>query len=103
MDKATLNVKLSPETVRSLEQLARTRGQSVDELVQAALVNCYQTDLLQLPQSQRRAVEGYLEGYLSIGKLAEKMGMHVLELRHWLAEHGLAQNSRFAEEDAANA
>lgn len=103
MDKATLNVEVSRETVRSLEQLSRARGESVDDLVRAALVSCYQTELLHLPQGQKRAIEAYLEGYLSIGKLAEKMGMHVLDLRRWLAEHGLGQNSRFAAEDVTNA
>jgi len=103
MSKATVSLELGTETVRSLEHLSQTRGQSVEELVRAAVVSCYQTELLHLPQSQRRAIEAYLGGYLSLGKLSEKMGMHVLDLRRWLAEHELGQNSNFDEDDVANA
>jgi hypothetical protein len=31
------------------------------------------------------------------------MGMHALELRRWLAEHGIAQLNAYGDEDVANA
>ena len=47
---------------------------------------------MDLPHSQRQAVEAYRGGFISIGRLAEVMGMHVLELRQWLAEHAIDEN-----------
>lgn len=103
MNTATLHIKVSPEMAEGLKQLAKSRGQPVGELVRQALSSCYQTELLGLPRSQKLAVDAFLGGYLSLGKLAEKLGMHVLELRRWLNERGLPLNTSYSESDAANA
>ena len=42
---------------------------------------------------QRHALAAYVGGYISIGKLAEALGMHVLDLGRWLSEHGIDQNT----------
>ncbi len=41
---------------------------------------------------QRHALAAYVRGHISIGKLAEALGMHVPDLRRWLSEHGIEQN-----------
>jgi len=42
---------------------------------------------------QRHALAAYARGYISIGKLADALGMHVLDLRLWLSKHGIDQNT----------
>ena len=100
---ATLHVKIDPETDTCLKQLAARRHTSKGQLVREAVSACYQTSLLALPLQQRQAISAYEGGFISSGRLAGAMGMHVLDLRHWLKEHGLAQNSSFSDQDAANA
>jgi len=53
-------------------------------------------------EKQRRAVEAFRGGYISIGKLAEEMGMHVWHLQKWLEEHDDSQNNTFSEDDVKN-
>ena len=52
---------------------------------------------------QRHALAAYVEGYISIGKLAEALGMHILDLRRWLSEHGIKQNTAMSADDHLNA
>jgi len=100
---ATLHVKLDPDTDACLKRLAARRQTSKGQLVRAAISACYETSLMDLPVHQRQAVAAFEGGFISIGRLAEAMGMHVLDLRQWLADHDIAQNSVYAEQDAANA
>ena len=100
---ATLHVKLDSETDRKLKLLAYDHGKSKGQLVREAISACYQTAMEDLPLRQRQAVSAYQGGYISLGKLARVMGMHVLELRGWLKEHGIAALTAFADTDAANA
>lgn len=100
---ATLHVKIDPETDSCLTSLATRRRTSKGQLVREAVTACYQTSLLELPLPQRQAMAAYQGGFISIGRLAQVMGMHVVDLQHWLREHGLAQNSSFSDQDVANA
>ncbi|MFC1452062.1 ribbon-helix-helix protein, CopG family [Verrucomicrobiota bacterium] len=100
---ATLHVKLDNETDSRLKKLASDRGTSKGQLVREAISACYQTSLDELPLRQRQAVSAYQGGYISLGKLARAMGLHVLEARRWLEEHGIAQRNAFGDEDIANA
>ena len=100
---ATLHVKLDGQTDERLKKLAYDRGKSKGQLVREAIEACYQTSLDQLPLRQRQALSAYQGGYISLGKLARVMGMHVLEIRQWLDEHGIAQRNAFGDEDAAHA
>jgi DNA-directed RNA polymerase specialized sigma24 family protein len=100
---ATLHVKLDSETDGKLKKLAYDRGKSKGQLVREALSACYQTAMDELPLRQRRALAAYQGGYISQGKLARVMGMHVLELRGWLKEHEIACSHPFSEADTANA
>ena len=100
---ATLHVKLNPVTDAKLKRLAADRQTSKGQLVREAISACYQTSIDELPVKQQQAIAAYEGGFISVGRLAQAMGMHVLELRHWLREHDIAQNSTFQEQDAANA
>lgn len=102
-NSATLHIKLNPEKDKYLTELARKRHTSKGELIREAITACYQTSLEDLPLQQRQALAAYQGGFISIGRLAKVMGMQVLELRKWLQEHGIAQNTGFTEQDVENA
>ena len=103
MQSSTLHIKVTPELAKGLKMLSRKRETSVGELVRQAVNSCYQLDLLNLSEQQRRAVEAFKGGYISLGKLSEEMGMRVWNTRRWLEEHGIAQNNSFLNEDLKNA
>ncbi len=103
MQTATLHVKLDPEVDARLRQLARKRNVSKGQLVRQAMASCYQLSFDDLPRHQQQALAAYEGGFISLGKLAEKMGRSALEMREWLAEHDILQNTAFALEDADNA
>ena len=103
MQSSTIHIKVKPELAKGLKALSRKRETSVGELVRQAVLSCYQLDLLNLNEKQRRAVEAFQGGYISLGKLAEEMGMNVWNTRKWLNEHEIAQNNSFLEDDVNNA
>jgi hypothetical protein len=103
MQSSTIHIKVKPELAKGLKALSRKRETSVGELVRQAVLSCYQLDLLNLNEKQRRAVEAFQGGYISLGKLAEEMGMNVWNTRKWLTEHDIAQNNSFLEDDVNNA
>jgi len=103
MQSSTLHIKVTPEVANALKSLSKKRETSVGELVRQAVHSCYQLDMLNLNEKMRRAVEAFQGGYVSLGKLAEEMGMNVWDTRMWLTEHDIAQNNSFLEDDISNA
>ncbi len=100
---ATLHVKIAPEVVKNLKYLANIRKQTMGELVRQAINSCYQVDFLELNVEQTRTLSAYRGGFISIGKLAESMGMNVLQIRSWLKEHDIKQNTDYNDMDYINA
>jgi|AP12_2_1047962.scaffolds.fasta_scaffold01239_4 L-lactate utilization protein LutC len=103
MQSSTLHIKVTPEVANALKSLSKKRETSVGELVRQAVHSCYQLDMLNLNEKLRRAVEAFKGGYVSLGKLAEEMGMNVWDTQKWLTEHDIAQNNSFLEDDVSNA
>ena len=103
MQSSTLHIKVTPEVANALKVLSKKRETSVGELVRQAVHSCYQLEMLNLTEKLRRAVEAFQGGYISLGKLAEEMGMNVWDTRKWLTEHDIAQNNSFLEDDVGNA
>jgi hypothetical protein len=103
MQSSTIHIKVKPELAKGLKALARKRETSVGELVRQAVISCYQIDMTNLSDQQRRAVEAFQGGYISLGKLAEEMGMSIWNTRKWLIEHDIPQNNSFFENDVKNA
>ena len=68
-----------------------------------AIFACYQVPVDDLPLRQRHALAAFAGGFISIGKLAESFGMHVLDLRRWLSEHGIDQYTVMSADDRLNA
>lgn len=103
MKSSMLHIKVRPEVAAGLKALAKKRDIPVGELVRSAVNQCYQVEMESMDDRQRRALAAYQGAYISIGKLADEMGMHVLDLRRWLNEHDITQNSSYREDDVANA
>jgi hypothetical protein len=97
--EATLHIKLDLEMDEQLARLARARKSSKGRLVRDAITACYQIPIEELPVQQHRALNAYQGGYISIGKLAEVMGLHVLAVRSWLEERGIVQNTAMSLDD----
>lgn len=98
-----LHIKLDSETDKKLKKLAYDQGKSKGQLVREAISACYQTAMEDLPLRQRQAIAAYQGGYISLGRLARAMGMHVLELRNWMKGHGMPTRETFNESDIAHA
>ena len=101
--EATLHLKLDRATAENLKRIAQSRKKSRGQLVREAIAACYQTEDMDLPKKQERALVAYRGGFISIGKLARVMGMHVLELRGWLHEHGVNQSNVYSDGEDLNA
>ena len=104
MQTATLHVKVEPEIANGLKMLSKRKNVSVGQLVRQAVLASYQLDLASsLNINQKRALEAYQGAYISLSKLAEEMGMNIWDMRSWLRNHNIAQNSSFREDDVTNA
>jgi predicted HTH domain antitoxin len=103
MHSSTLHIKVRQGFAERLKVLAKKRSVPVGELVRDAVASSYQLELADLNERQRMVVSAYKGGYVSLGKLAEEMGMTVLDIRTWLMEHDIAQNNSFSEGDEVNA
>jgi len=99
----TLHIKLDSATNEQLSRLAAARGTSKGRLVRDAISACYHVPIDELPVRQARALAAFEGGFISIGKLAESLGMHVLEMRRWLSEHGIDQGTAMSADDHRNA
>jgi hypothetical protein len=103
MQSSTLHIKVTPEVASALKALSKKRETSAGEWVRQAVHSCYQLEVLNLNEKPRRAVEAFRGGYISLGKLAEEMGMNVWDTRKWPAERDIAQINSFLEDDVTNA
>ena len=103
MQNSTLHIKVTPEMARGLKELSRKKETSVGELVRRAVTSCYLLDMLDLTEKQRRALEAFQGEYISLGKLAEELGMNIWDTRAWLEEHDIPQTNSFLESDVHNA
>lgn len=99
----TLHIKVPSNMALGLKHLAKQRDLSVAELVRLALNSCYQIETLGLKANEKRALEAYRGGYISLDKLAQEMGLYPIDMRQWLQEHEIPQNISFNERDVDNA
>jgi hypothetical protein len=103
MQSSTLHIKIRPEIANGLKMLSKKQDISVGELVRRAILSSYQLNLLNLSVKQKRAIEAFQGGYISIGKLSEEIGMNIWESKKWLQDHEILQNNSFLEDDVKNA
>ena len=103
MGCSTLLMAIDLDKIAAMPCSPSIGGMAKGQLVREAISACYQATLSDLPIQQRQALAAYQGGYISVGKLAKEMGIHVLQLRSWLAEQGIAQRNAYGDEDAARA
>jgi len=104
MQSATLHIKVEPDIANGLKMLSKRKNVSVGQLVRQAVLASYQLDLASsLNINQKRALEAYQGGYISLSKISEEMGMNIWDMRSWLRNHNIALNNSFRENDVSNA
>jgi predicted HTH domain antitoxin len=99
------NVLFTEEQHKKLKSYSRRQGRTMGELVREAVDTTYhKRDLLE--ERRHVAVEAYREGFISLGKVAEVLGLDPMSAREHLAAVGVTAPGLSPEEissDAANA
>ncbi|MFZ2055488.1 MAG: UPF0175 family protein [Candidatus Aminicenantales bacterium] len=99
------NVMLDDEQHRKLKSYAKKEGATLGRLVRDALDVVYERkDALE--KRKQVAMSAYQEGFISLGKLAEVLGLDPVSARKYLKEHSipvLSQNRTEAGRDSGNA
>ncbi len=99
------NIMLKDEQLRRMKLYAKREGTTLGKLVRDAIDTVYgKKD----PVEERRkvALSAYEEGFISLGKLAEVLGLDPVSTRHYLKERGLRvhfQDDKELAKDAENA
>ena len=99
------NILLKDEQHKKLKLHAKKEGATLGELVREALDVVYRK---KDPVEQRRevALSAYREGFISLGKLGEVLGLDPVSARDYLKERGIlvgVQDSGELASDAKNA
>jgi predicted HTH domain antitoxin len=99
------NIMLNDEQHKKLKSYAKKEGATLGRLVRDALDVVYERkDALE--KRKQVALNAYQEGFISLGKLAEVLGLDPVSARRYLKEHGipvLSQNRTEAGRDSGNA
>lgn len=99
------NVMLGENQLKKLKKYAREKGRTMGHLVREAVDRSYESkDALE--DRQKVALRAYEEGLISLGKLAEVLGLDPVSARVHLGKMGIVirtQNDREIATDAANA
>lgn len=99
------NIMLKDDQLKKMKLYAKKEGKTLGGLVRDALDTVYEKkDALE----KRRdvALSAYREGFISLGKLAEVLGLDPLSARNYLVEHGIPVRSQEDDDlarDAENA
>lgn len=81
------NIMLTPRQHALLKEQSRLNHRTIGELVRDAV----DTAFLQNSVERRRhvALAAYQEGFISLGKLAETLGLDIVSTRHYLRDQGI--------------
>lgn len=99
------NIMLDEKQLKKLKEYARAEGRTMGHLVREAVGRSYER---KNPLEERRetAVRAYEEGLVSLGRLAEVLGLDPVSTRFYLKERGIRLKTQDISEvirDAANA
>jgi predicted HTH domain antitoxin len=99
------NVMRSEKQLKRLKEYARAEGRTMGHIIREAVDRSYER---KNPLEERRgvAVRAYEEGLISLGKLAEVLGVNPISARSYLKELGIrlrVQDVSAVARDAANA
>lgn len=96
---------LSDEQHKKLKYYAKKEGRTLGGLVRDALDTVYRKkDALE--ERRQVAISAYKEGFISLGKLAEVLGLDPVSTRNYLKEKGIPIQSQDLEgclQDSKNA
>lgn len=99
------NIMLNDDQHKKLKLYARKEGRTLGELVRDALDTAYmKKDVLE--ERKQVAMNAYREGFISLGKLSEVLGIDPVSARNYLKEHGIpvrVQELKEIPQDATNA
>jgi predicted HTH domain antitoxin len=99
------NIMLSDEQHKKLKRYAKREGRTLGGLVRDALDVVYKKkDAIE--QRRQVALSAYNEGFISLGKLAEVLGLDPVSARNYLKEQGIpiqSQNLKECAQDSKNA
>ncbi|MBN2246678.1 MAG: UPF0175 family protein [Candidatus Aminicenantes bacterium] len=99
------NIMLSDEQHKKLKQYAKKEGRTLGGLVRDALDIVYKKKD-RLEHRRQVAISAYSEGFISLGKLAEVLGLDPISAREYLNERGIpiqTQDLDAAAQDQKNA
>jgi predicted HTH domain antitoxin len=99
------NIMLTPQQHQILKRQATSSHRTLGELVREAIDNAFGSrDVVEC--RKKTAIDAYREGFISLGKLAEALGIDPVSTRQYLRERKiqiLSQEEVDIRSDAANA
>jgi predicted HTH domain antitoxin len=99
------NIMLSNDQHKKLKRYAQREGRTLGGLVRDAIDVVYRKKD-RLEQRKQVAISAYQEGFISLGKLAEVLGLDPVSTRNYLKEQGIPIQSQDLEgliQDSENA
>jgi predicted HTH domain antitoxin len=99
------NIMLSDDQHKKLKRYAKREGRTLGGLVREALDVVYKSKD-KLEQRRQVAISAYNEGFISLGKLAEVLGLDPVSARNYLKEHEISimsQDLKDLAQDSENA
>ena len=87
------NIMLSDDQHKKLKRYAKREGRTLGGLVRDALDVVYKKKD-RLEQRRQVAISAYSEGFISLGKLAEVLGLDPVSTRNYLKNHGIPIQSQ---------
>ena len=87
------NILLTDKQHKFIKRYSRKEGRTMGELIRDAIDQVYQSkDAVE--KRMALAMEAYKEGLLSLGRLAEVLGMDPVSTRDYLLENGIPLRSQ---------
>ena len=99
------NIMLNDDQHKKLKRYAQREGRTLGSLVRDALDAVYEKKD-RLEQRKQVAISAYIEGFISLGKLAEVLGLDPVSTRNYLQERGIpiqSQDMNSSSQDVKNA
>lgn len=99
------NIMFSEDQHKKLKSYAQKKGKTIGGLVRDALDSVYKKED-EIEHRRRVAVSAYKEGFISLGKLAEVVGMDPVSARDYLKKKEIpifSQDSKDLAQDSENA
>ena len=99
------NIMLTDDQHRSLKSSSTKEGRTLGEIVRGAVDTAYEKKD-SIEHRKHIALEAYKEGFISLGKLAETLGVDIVSARSYLKERNISLRMQEPHEiarDAVNA